>query len=319
MKNHPLGGWMFILQFVRFFCSITLFNLIKYSVFEYLPSSLLKELKKFGLTNINEIRIRLNSKVLIISKGKSHFLDFLIKNQNEIDDIVFKACNGSIYSHDEDIKNGFITTDSGERIGLAGEFVIKDNCVVTIRRFSSLVIRIPSQIDGVSSEFFNRYKDFKSLLVISKPYAGKTTFIRDLIKELSFANMGNIVVIDERNEICAKTLNKAFNLGDNVDVLTYASKSYGFNQAIRTLNPDYIAVDELMNLDDAKGVLRGIYGGIKVIATVHADGCQELKNISFMKDLIINKAFDKYVFISNRNGDRSFTVFNKDLEKLCSF
>ncbi len=288
-------------------------------MFEYLPSSLIKELKKFGFENINEIRIRLNSNVQIISKGKTYNLDFIIKNQNDIENIVFNACNGSIYSHDEDIKNGFITTDRGERIGLAGEFVIKDNKVATIRNFSSLVIRIPSQINGVSKEFFSRYSNFKSLLVVSKPYAGKTTFIRDLIKELSFSNMGNIVIIDERNEICAKTLSGAFNLGKNVDVLTYAPKIYGFNQAIRTLNPDYIVVDELMNLDDINGVLRGVYGGIKVIATVHAGSVLELKDISYMKDIILNKVFDKFVFIENLNGNRTFAVFNENLERLCSF
>ncbi len=288
-------------------------------MFEYLPNSLIKELKKFGLENINEIRIRLNSKISIISHGRNYILDLRIKSQNEIEDVVFKACNGSIYSHDEDIKNGFITTDRGERIGLAGEFVIKDNRVTAIRKFSSLVIRIPSQINGVSKEFFNRFNDFKSLLVVSKPYAGKTTFIRDLIKELSLANMGNIVVIDERNEICAKTLSSTFNLGDNVDVLTYAPKSYGFNQAIRTLNPDYIVVDELMGLEDVNGVLRGVYSGIKVIATVHAGSATELEKVSYMEEIISNKVFDKYVFIENNNGNRNFAVFDKNLEKLCSF
>lgn len=287
-------------------------------MFEYLPQYILKELKNFGLDCINEIRIRANAKVSVISNGNLYKLNVYVKSLEDIEEIVYNACKRSIYSYDEDIKNGFITTDNGERIGLAGEFVLKDKTVTAIRKFSSLVIRIPKAVNGFSNEFYNSAYNFKSVLVLSKPGVGKTTFIRDLVKELSFNDKGNIVIIDERNEISIKnSIN--FNFGDNVDVLTYATKRYGFNQAIRTLNPDYIVTDELMSEEDAFGVLRAIYGGINVIATLHADSINELKSISYMKRIINDKVFDNYVVIKKENNKRSVLVYDKDFNILCSF
>ncbi len=287
-------------------------------MFEYLPQNLLKELKKFGLNNINEIRIRQNAKVSIISNGKIYKLELYIKGNEVIEEIVFNACKRSIYSYDEDIRNGFITTDSGERIGLSGEFVLKDKLVTAIRKFTSLVIRVPKEIEGVSKEFFNKVYNYKSVLVLSKPGVGKTTFIRDLAKELSINDKGNVVIIDERNEIAPNNLNN-LNLGDNVDVLTYATKNYGFNQALRTLNPNYIVTDELMSDDDVFGVLRAIYGGVNVIATVHADNLDVLYNVTYMKILIKNKVFDNYVLIKDEGGRRKFLVYSQDFNKICSF
>ena len=291
--------------------------LIKYSVFEYLPQYVLKELKKFSLYDINEIRIRVNSKISIISNGKTYKLNAVIKNVSDVEEIVYNACKRSIYSYDEDIKNGFITTDSGERIGLAGEFVVKDRLVTAIRKFSSLVVRIPKAVNGVANGFINMPYDFKSTLVLSRPGVGKTTFIRDLTKQLSLTNKYNIVIVDERNEIVLKNLEN-FSLIDNVDVLTYATKSYGFNQAIRTLNPDFIITDELMSEEDSLGVLRAIYGGISVIATVHADSMSELKSISYLEKLIENKVFNNYVVIKNKDK-REFFVYDKNFNKICSF
>ncbi len=288
-------------------------------MFEYLPQYILKELKPYGLDNINEIRIRQNTNVSIIVNGKSYTLNVLVKSQKDVEEIVFNACKRSIYSYDEDIKNGFITTDSGERIGLAGEFVVVSREVVAIRKFSSLVVRIPKEVDGFCKDFYQKYYIGKNLLVFSKPGAGKTTFIRDLIKELSLNGKGNIVVIDERNEICANTSNLPFELGGKVDVLTYATKSYGFNQAIRTLNPDFIVTDELMCSDDAIGVLRAVYGGISVIATVHASSLEDLKGISYLKELLNNKVFDNYLLIENELGNRALTIFDKDFNEICSY
>ena len=158
-------------------------------MFSYLPSSLIKELKLFGLTNIDEIRIRSNQKVTVLAKGQKTILNFLIKSQSMVEEIVLNACKRSIYSYDDDIKNGFITTDKGERIGLAGEFVIKDGKVLAIKNFSSLVIRIPREVDGFSFWFYKKIYSNKSALVFSKPCAGKTTFIRDFVKLLSILHI----------------------------------------------------------------------------------------------------------------------------------
>lgn len=293
--------------------------LIICTVLSYLPTYILKELKSFGLENIDEVRLRDNLKVSVLVKGQKRTLGVSVKSSVDIEETVYNACKRSIYSYDEDIKNGFITTDKGERIGLAGEFVLKDNKVVTIKNFSSLVIRIPREVIGFSKRYFDNVFSNCSVLIYSKPGAGKTTFLRDLIKNISNLNIFNVVVIDERNEIASKTNKKGFDLGENVDVLTYSTKPYGFNQAIRTLNPDFIATDELSNDEDAFGVLRAILGGVKVIATTHASNIREIKENSFLKYLLKIRAFKNYIQIDNETGIRNITIFDENLSKICSF
>ncbi|MBO5926317.1 MAG: Flp pilus assembly complex ATPase component TadA [Clostridia bacterium] len=288
-------------------------------MFEYLPSSIIKELKKFELKNVNEIRLRLNSRISLLINGVPKKIDYVIKDKNLISEVVFNACKRSIYSHDEDIKNGFITTESGERIGLAGEFVIMNGKVNTIRNFSSIVIRIPKHVGGFANIFFNEHYKFGSVLVFSKTGAGKTTFIRELAKLLSNNNVQNIIVIDERGEIASKDYENSNFLGENVDVLTYCNKSYGFHQAIRTLNPNFIVTDELTSETDCEGVFRAITSGINVIATVHCGDIKNIKSINFLKNLIQNNSFSNFVYIENNLGKRDVTVFDSKLNKICSY
>jgi stage III sporulation protein AA len=154
------------------------------------------------------------------------------------------------------------------------------------------------------------------VLVLSKTGAGKTTFIRDLCKNISNDN-NNVVLIDERNEIAGKNQSFSFNVGDNTDVLTYSTKLYGFNQAIRTLNPSYVVTDELMSFSDAIGVYTAINSGVSVIATVHCDSVERLKNKEFMAVFIENKVFDYYVLIKIVNCTRKIEVYNKNFDYLC--
>lgn len=288
-------------------------------MFSYLPPYILKEIKKIGLEKIDEIRIRDNLNVTVLVNGVKRKLKVKVKSSSDVEEIVFNACKRSIYSYDEDIKNGYITTDKGERIGLAGEFVLNDNKVFTIKNFSSLVIRIPKEVNGFSKKFFDNNYSFGNVLVYSLPGAGKTTFIRDLIKNISNKDVGNIIIIDERNEIASKTNKNGFDLGDNVDVLTNATKYYGFNQAIRTLNPDFIVTDELSSEEDVLGVLRAVLAGVRVVATAHASTIYNLTCNLFLNKLISMKIFDEYVQINNVNGVRDIIVYDKNLEKVCSY
>ncbi len=282
---------------------------------EFLPEKFLFKLKNYLDKNLNELRIRANKNVTIIYSGKLIKLN-IIPTLSDVEEIVLSACKRSIYSYDNQIKQGFITSDKGERIGLAGEFVLNNDNVVSIRSFTSICIRIPCEVLGVSNAFYTKIYKGGSVLVISKTGVGKSTFIRDLCKNISKAYC-NVVLIDERNEIAGKNQDFAFDIGENTDVLTYSSKFYGFNQAIRTLNPNFIITDELMNVNDAKGVYTAINSGVNVIATVHCDCIDKLKNKEFVKPLLSEKCFNYYLLLKNQNGNRIIDVYDKNFEYLC--
>lgn len=286
---------------------------ILYIVFEYLPPKIYKEISKFK--NICELRLRVNSQIWVQTQESSFFLKSTI-GYDELQNVVLNACKHSVYGYDEYIKRGFITTDFGERIGLCGEMVFNGNEVSTIKNFTSLCIRIPNDIKGCSDVFFKLYKG-GSVLVVSRSGVGKTTFIRDLTHNISNCLNKNVVVVDERNEICAKNGKNFFNLGKTVDVLTFSNKNYGFTHALRTLNPSVIVTDELINASDYNGVIRAISGGVDVIATVHGNSVKRSGNVD-LQNLINSRVFSYYVLITKNDIARNLVIYDGDLNEICS-
>ncbi len=283
----------------------------------FLPRKVKTAISKFQNQTLNEIRIRKDCPIVVYYAGGRSVVENVIITSEDIEEIVLTACKRSIYAYDEHIKRGFITTDDGVRIGLAGEIVKDNGKIVTIKNYNSLCVRVPNEIKNVASEFFNKVYRGGSVIVIAPAGVGKTTFIRDLTRYISNNLKENVVVVDERNEIASNNGNKRFNLGDYTDVLTYSDKSFGFNQAVRTLNPNTIVTDELMTKEDVDGVLSAVYSGANVIATAHADSVENLLLRKFARELKIYKVFDYYVVISNKNGARTFTYFNKDFQTIC--
>lgn len=282
---------------------------------EFLPEKFKLKLKEFNDKNLNEVRIRVDNNVKILYKCKLVKLN-LIATLSDIEEILLNACKNSVYSYDNQIKQGFITTDNGERIGLCGEFVFNGENIVSIKNFTSLCVRVPCEVKGVSLNFFNNVYKGGSVLVLSKTGVGKTTFIRDLCRNLSNAQ-NNVVLIDERNEIACKNQGFAFDVGENTDILTYSNKHYGFNQGVRALNPSYIITDELMTKSDFVGVYMAINSGVKVVATLHCDSIVSLKNKDNIQPLINEKSFDYYLLLKNENGNREIDVFDRNLDYLC--
>lgn len=283
---------------------------------KYFPIHIAKAFKAINFNNVYEIRIRQNKKIAIITNNGKTLLNASLK-QNEIEEIVYNACKKSIYSFEEQIKRGYVTTENGVRIGLAGEFVVENGKILTIKKFSSLCIRFPHEILNVALKFVSTIYDDGSVLVISKSGVGKTTFIRDFSRIINEQNSLNTIIIDERNEIVAINDTCGFNVGDSVDVLTYTTKSYGFNQAIRTLNPDLIITDELMSEEDVNGVLTAVLSGVKVVATIHAKNLNDALNKEFMKKA--NNTFDYYVLLEIIDGKRLTTIYDKNKDIICRY
>ena len=109
-------------------------------MFSFLPDKIKLEVLK--IKNVTEIRLRANAPIFVYSNNNVIKLSKYKINQNDINLIVLNACKRSIYGYDEYIRNGFITTDYGIRIGLAGEIVYDDNKVLTIKKFTSSILII---------------------------------------------------------------------------------------------------------------------------------------------------------------------------------
>lgn len=262
---------------------------------------------------IYEVRIRVGKPIVICYKGCYEKItinnglkkNFIIATKDLIEYIVGMATKHSLYAYNNEIKQGYITTDSGIRIGICGQVVYDDKEVVTIKNISSLNIRIAHQVVNCSVSVIDLIVQngrVKNTLIISPPGAGKTTMIRDIVTKLSNEkNIPNILVIDERYEI-AGVGEYSFNLGDGVDVISGAEKDYAFSNTIKTMSPTVMVTDEISNEKDIEEICQVARSGVSIIATAHAESVNDIKHKKYLSKLVDNKIFERIVVLSKRRG-----------------
>ena len=281
--------------------------------------------KNYLIDYIYEIRVRVNKPIMVNYKGKLNQLinndnyqkTSIIASQDLINYILSIATKQSIYAFNEQIKQCYITTDDGIRIGLCGTVVYNNNFVSTIKNITSLNIRIGHNVKNCSDKIINLLYvngNVKNTLVISPPGAGKTTLIRDFVYKLSNEKfLQNILVVDERYELAGAGLSK-FDIGDYVDVVSGAEKRFAFDNALKTMNPSVIVTDEIAKESDIESIKQSIKSGVKVIASAHACDILDLKSKNYFSELIKDKYFERIVVLSTRNGVGTIEgVFDENL------
>lgn len=287
---------------------------------------------KIKFTDLNEIRIRAEKPIVVYIKGQPYFIsekgltcninNAIFATLEMIQDIVYKASDCSIYSVNEQIKQGFLVLDNGVRIGLCGCVIEENGVVKTISNWTSLNIRIPHQIKNSSLNVFNEIitdSGIKNTLVISPPGAGKTTFLRDFIFQLSENNYcTNVCVIDERGEI-AGGVNSGIKLGRFCDVVSFCTKKTGIMQCIRAMSPNLIVTDEIGDLEDIEPLKTAMNSGVNVIASIHSAGIEDYKRKEIY-NLLPYGYFQRYVVLSMRNGPGTYEgLYNEKFNRIMSW
>ena len=174
---------------------------------------------------LEEIRIRCGRPIVLKLRNNDKVLDYKITTQ-DILRIVEKITENSMYSYQKQLCSGYITLKGGHRVGISGNVVMEENKVININYIYSLNFRIARQIIGVSEKIINEImcKDIiNNTLIISPPGAGKTTILRDLIRNISKTK--TVGVVDERGEITAMYKNEPQNdMPSIIAKLTYFMK-----------------------------------------------------------------------------------------------
>lgn len=275
--------------------------------YSFLTEMIAEPLEKIDTDKLYEIRFRCGFPISVNYKGKKFFLcengitiyekTAITCDINLINSIIDNLTEYSIYAFNERIKKGFLPSKNGIRVGIAGECVF-DEKLLTVKNINSLNVRIPHEVPGSSDCFFDEIKnsgEFFNTLIISPPFCGKTTVLKDISKRINDYYNKNILIIDERGEFSSIK-------GKNIDTITYSDKLYAFNCGIRSMSPDIIITDELSGEDDWRCVYNAVNSGIKIISSCHAESIEEVKNKKFFKGGV----FERYViFKKGRFGELS--------------
>lgn len=294
-----------------------------------LPENIYKILaEKISFRALNEIRFRANKPIVVILNGQRFFLgnngltsslnEALFSSKIMIEDIIFRASECSIYSVNEQIKKGFIVTQGGIRLGIGGDYVEENGVPKTMTNFNSINLRFPHEVKNCSLPVFNYLVQDDlvfNTLVLSPPSAGKTTFLRDFVCQLSNKNYAfNVLVLDERGEL---DLGSQGSLGNFADKISFARKKVGFENGIRSLSPNLIVTDELGTKEDVDAVIYASNCGVGILASAHCDNLENFIKKDGFKELISLKVFKRFVVLSSREGPGTIEgVYNENFSRV---
>ncbi|MDF2472413.1 MAG: stage sporulation protein [Anaerocolumna sp.] len=277
---------------------------------------------EFDYEKLQEIRLRVNAPMLVIYDNNEYFLttqskliktdaDAYIISKNEIRETMEYISNYSLYAFEEEIKQGFITITGGHRVGITGKAVIEDNKIKSIKHISFINIRLSHQVKGCADKVIpyitSKENNCYHTLIISPPRCGKTTLLRDVIRQLSEGNEKRpgltVGVVDERSEIGACYMGIPQNeLGIRTDVLDCCPKAKGMLMLIRSMSPRVIAVDEVGSGEDIDAIEYVMNCGCKLIATVHGNSIDDIRSKPILGKLVRERIFERYILLNNQGG-----------------
>lgn len=260
-----------------------------------------------------EIRVRKNKPLILIGIYGVGFvsqnsivsymdsINSIIVSTTDIEQIMSAVCDYSVYTHQSDISNGFVTYGNGNRVGFCGTAIINNKTVSSLSNISSMNIRIAGDFPDSSNEILNHLFENeipKGIIISGAPCSGKTTILKSLAYKLSSDykyKFKKIVIIDERFEM-------KNSCGLNCDILSGFYKDDGILHAIRTLSPDYIICDEITDENETEKVLKGVNSGVGFIVSIHAENKYELFKKKIFKKLAGSGGFDYAVILKKSNN-----------------
>lgn len=290
------------------------------SVMKIFPTRIRQVLDRAGMDigYLQEIRMRTGQPLLCIYRGKEYFLSengaaepsgkhCVIVSGEDLLETVSYVSRYSLYAFDEELKQGYITIPGGHRVGIAGKIVMEGQRIHCVKYISFLNVRLSHEKKGCANRIFPylvKNGRFCHTLIISPPKCGKTTLLRDIIRQASNGSGQlrgqNVGVVDERSEIGGSYRGVPQNdLGIRTDVLDCCPKSEGMMMLIRSMAPDIVAVDEIGDYRDSQAIEAVFHCGCKLLATVHGSSVEDIRKKPLLQRLVKYRCFERYIVLDS--------------------
>lgn len=276
------------------------------------------------LEEIEEFRLKVGAPFIVYGGGESFFVTgdghlsrdrtrAYVVTREDAEKALQLMCDCSVYSIEDELREGYITIRGGHRVGVVGKAVTEGGRVRTIKDISGLNIRVSRQVIGCADSLMPHIlrggDGIYNTLIISPPQCGKTTLLRDIIRQLSdgipalgFTGM-KVGVVDERSELagCYQGIPQN-SIGIRTDVLDACPKAQGIMMLIRAMSPMVIATDELGRPEDLLAIEDAVRAGVNIITTVHGWNLEDAMQKPVIGKLLRDGVFERAVVLSRRRG-----------------
>lgn len=280
-------------------------------IMELFPAILKNPLReaKLDLRETEEIRVRAGQCLSVRVQGRERRLG-VCYTAEEVRQILSYLANYSLYAYGEEIRQGYLSLPGGHRLGLTGRAVLDGGRITALTEISALNLRLAHEKKGCADSVIPCLWEQDNLcdtLVISPPGGGKTTLLRDCIRQISNGTDGHrgrtVGIVDERSEIagCCRGVPEN-DVGMRTDVLDGCSKGQGMRMLIRSMAPEVLAVDEIGSEEDVQEIQYAANCGCTVLATVHGDSRDAVFQKPNLRKLLEAGVFQRLVFLEGRDA-----------------
>ena len=251
-----------------------------------LPLWMREDVDKQGKEDLQELRLRMDAEPELISGSGIRHLERPVK----VEDIRFCVNAATRYSPwtATGTSKGYITAPGGHRMGLCGEVAIKNGEIVSFREITSVNIRIARDFPEIADSLTNVTD---SLLILGAPGWGKTTLLRALARNI--AQTHTVCVVDERGELYPAGIPR----GKRMDVLTGCCKTAGIDMVLRSMGPEWIALDEITAYQDTQALVQAVGCGVKLMATAHASSIEDFRSRKIYHSLLEQGIFRRIIVL----------------------
>lgn len=224
------------------------------------------------------------------------------------------ATQSSAHTVADQVRAGFVTLRGGHRLGLCGNAATQGGALHNIRHLSSLSLRIAREFKGISDEilpYVYQNGGLQNTLILSPPGLGKTTLLRDLVRNVSsgsrYGAALRVSLADERGEVAALYMGQPqFDVGPHTDVLDGCPKAAAVLWLLRAMSPQVVALDEITAPEDIQAIETARNCGAALLATCHARGLEDLRGRPLYRGLF--EIFRWAVLIRQDGGGRKYQL-----------